>query len=50
MAIIIIQCKKPKGAIEAGIDIHVEPIGEPKNKKIVMNNLEPGKYFPGGPV
>jgi hypothetical protein len=50
MCIIIIEGKKPKGSIEAGIDINVNPIGEPTDKKIIWNNSGTGKYYPGGSV
>ena len=50
MCIIIIEGKKPKGSIEAGIDINVNPIGEPTDNNFIWNNSGPGKYYPGGPV
>jgi hypothetical protein len=50
MCIIIIEGKKSKGSIEAGIDISVNPIVKPTDENFIWKNSGPGKYYPGGHV
>ena len=49
MAVIIVAGKKPKGNIEAGMDIFITPDGSPNDEDYVMKNSGPGRFFPGGP-
>jgi len=49
MVVIIIAGKKPKGNIEAGMDILMNPDGSPNDTDYVMKNSGPGRFFPGGP-
>ena len=50
MCILIIAGKKPNATIEAGVDIRINPVGNPKSRNFLHQNSGPGKYFPGGPV
>ena len=49
MCVLIIEGKVPNGAIEAGIDIEVQPEGQPSDEDFIIKNSGKGKYFPGGP-
>ena len=49
MCVIIIEGKLPNGAIEAGVDIRIEPNGKSTDKDFLINNSGKGKHFPGGP-
>ena len=51
MCILIIAQKVKDLSIETGIDITVDPIGDPKDgDHYFFNNSGPGKYFPGPPT
>ena len=50
MCIVIIQGAKENRAVEVGIDISVQPDGNPSDADFFLKNAGPGKYFPGGPV
>ena len=49
MALMIIQGKQPKGNLEFGIDITVDPVGNYDDPAFILHNSGPGKYFLGGP-
>ena len=49
MCVIIVEGKLPNGAIEAGIDITVEPSGCIDDPDFIFNNSGNGCYYPGGP-
>ena len=46
--VIIIEGQNPKGGIEAGIDIDVEPIGDVTDIDFFLKKSGPGNYYPGG--
>ena len=50
MCIIIIQGKEMKAHVESGIDISVNPDGDPNGPSFFIDNYGEGKYFPGGPT
>ena len=50
MCIVIIQGTIHNRAAEIGIDVTVQPNGNPTDADFFMKNSGPGKYFPGGPV
>ena len=49
MCLLILEGKLPNGAIEAGIDIRVQPEGTTTDHDFILKNSGKGKYFPGGP-
>ena len=50
MCIVIIQGCQMNRSAEVGIDISIEPQGDPEDPDFFLKNSGPGKYFPGGPV
>ena len=50
MCIVIIQGTMHNRAAEVGIDVTVQPNGNPTDADFFIKNSGPGKYFPGGPV
>ena len=50
MCIVIIQGSQVNRSAEVGIDISIEPEGDPEDPDFFLKNSGPGKYFPGGPV
>ena len=50
MCIVIIQGTQVNRSAEVGIDISIEPQGDPEDPDFFLKNSGPGKYFPGGPV
>ena len=50
IAAIILQGKRPKASLEAGIDINIDPIGNATDSDYLQKKSGPNKYFPGGPV
>ena len=49
MYLLIIEGKLPNGAIEADIDIQIQPEGTTTDHDFILKNSGKGKYFPGGP-
>ncbi len=49
MCVLIIEGKLPNGAIEAGIDIQVQPNGQTTDSDFILKNSGKGKHFSGGP-
>ena len=50
MCVVIIQGGKKSQAVEVGIDISVQPDGNPSDAHFFLKNAGPGKYLPGEPV
>ena len=50
MCIVIIHGTQINCSAEVGIDISIEPEGDPEDPDFFLKNSGPGKYFPGGPV
>ena len=49
MCVVIIEGKFLNGAIEAGVDIQVQPDGDSSDEDFILRNSGEGKYFPGRP-
>ena len=50
MCVLIIQGKEPNLSVETGIDVTINPDGNPEDVDFFFNNNGPGKYLPRGPV
>ena len=50
MCIFITQGIRPNRAFEVGINISIQPDGDPNDADFFLKNASQGKYFPGGPV
>ena len=50
MCIVVIQGIMRNRAAEIGIDVTIQPDGNPTDADFFMKNSGPGKYFPGAPV
>jgi len=49
MCVIIIEGTRPNASIEAGIDITIQPKGDPNDPDFILKNSGKGCYLPGGP-
>ena len=48
MCVLIIEGKLTYGAIEAGVDVQVQPNGKSTDSDFILKNSVKGKHFPGG--
>ena len=49
ICLIIIAGVQEKWAVECGIDVDVQPVGDPSDPDFFQNNMGKGKMFPLGP-